>query len=554
MLLLVGVAGPYRAAAAQGVPPDVVAQRAESLRVAGRPWHAAETLLAVAAREPHLNATFVVEGAKAELHARRYDRARGLLVGQPWLDDYNNGEALGVLAEAEAKLGQAAAAALHYAGARARATGVRAALLAVREGLAWEGAGQADSAAAAYCAALAAGLPAIDAWLRLRLARVTRDTAAAFRLLVDLPAPAGREAGAARAQALLAAGDSTAALEALAQVGRSLDVARLALVALARAMKFHGAAADAKLEVERALRQGDSSASTLVLAGELFATTGRYREAERAYRAAARDPALGSLAIYRRARVLVRLGDAGAQEALSGFAQSYPSDTAAPTALYTLGDMLVDRGDWGGAEHWFGDLIARYPTDVRTSLARFRLAAQALREGLSDSAAGLFRSEIEAGAPQRLSARFWLGRLERLNGDSAAARADWMALAREDSIGYYGLRARRELGMPPLRIAAATLPAPTAAIAAALGRIDTLLLAGLDTAAQAEVRALLGRAPQSDVESLLAWSGSLAARGFGPAAVRLGWQAALKAPNDARVLRAIFPWPNRRVVEAEAAE
>src|SRR5207245_1077366 len=192
VLLLVGVAGPYRAAAAQGVPPDVVAQRAESLRVAGRPWHAAETLLAVAAREPHLNATFVVEGAKAELHARRYDRARGLLVGQPWLDDYNNGEALGVLAEAEAKMGQAAA----------------------------------------------------------------------------------------------AAGDSTAALEALAQVGRSLDVARLALalgdssrardalyglmarapesddggaavgvalaslrprspperVALARAMKFHGAA------------------------------------------------------------------------------------------------------------------------------------------------------------------------------------------------------------------------------------------------------------------------------------------------------------------------
>src|SRR5207244_697358 len=81
----------------------------------------------------------------------------------------------------------------------------------------------------AYGAALSAGLPAIYAWLRLRLARVTRDTAAAFRLLVDLPAPAGREAGAARAQALLAAGDSTAALEALAQVGRSLDVARLAL-------------------------------------------------------------------------------------------------------------------------------------------------------------------------------------------------------------------------------------------------------------------------------------------------------------------------------------
>jgi len=598
LLLLAGVAGPRATAAGQSVPPDVVAQRAESLRVAGRPWHAAETLLAAAAREPRLNATFVVEGAKAELHARRYDRARGLLVGQPWLDDYNDGEALGVLAEAEARLGQAEAAAVHYSGARARAKGTRAALLAVREGLAWEAAGQSDSAAAAFGSARAAGLPSIDAWLRLRLARVTRDTAAAFRLLADLPAPAGREAGAARAQALLAACDSAAALEALAQAGRSLEVARLALalgdsgrardalyglmarapesddggagvgvalaslrprsaperVALARAMKSHGAAADAKLEVERALRQGDSSASTLVLAGELFSTNGRYREAERAYRAATRDPTLGSLAIYRRARVLVRLGDAGAQEALSGFAQSYPADTAAPTALYMLGDMLVDRGDWNGAGRWFSELIARYPADLRASLARFRLAAQAVREGLSDSAAGLFQGEIDAGAPQRLSARFWIGKLERLGGDSVAARAAWLALAREDSIGYYGLRARRELGLPPLKIAAATQPAPAASVATALGRIDTLLLAGLDTAAQAEVRAVLGRAPQLDLDGLLAWSGGLAARGFGPASVRLGWQAALKAPNDPRVLRAIFPWPNRRAVEAEAAE
>src|SRR2546421_6889500 len=38
------------------------------------------------------------------------------------------------------------------------------------------------------------------------------------------------------------------------------------------------------------------------------------------------------------------------------------------------------------------------------------------------------------------------------------------------------------------------------------------------------------------------------------AAVRLGWPAALKSPNDSRVLRVIFPWPNRRAVEAEAAE
>src|SRR5439155_6269174 len=135
-------------------------------------------------------------------------------------------------------------------------------------------------------------------------------------------------------------------------------------------------------------------------------------------------------------------------------------------------------------------LIARYPADQRTSLARFRLAAQAVRDGLPDSASALYRAEVAAGAPQRMSARFWLGKLALLSGDGTGARASWLALAREDSIGYYGLRARREVSLPPLRFAPAPAPAPSASIVAALGRVDTLLLAGLDTAAQAEVRTI----------------------------------------------------------------
>jgi len=503
-----------------------------------------------------------------------------------------------VLAEAEARLGLAAQAAADYAAARARARGPRTALLAVRAGLAWEAAGEPDSAAAAYGAARAGGLAVIDPWLRVRQARVTRDTAAAFRLLADVSPPASREVPAARARALLVAGDSSGALEAFAQAGRALDVGRLALargdsgrardalyglmarapetddaaaavgvtlaslpprtaperVALARAMKPHGAAADARLEVERAVRQGDSSAATLVLLGDLLAGAGRYRDAERAYRAAAKDAALGPLAIYRRARVLGRLGDPGAHEALAGFAQAYPGDTAAPTALYVLGDVLADRGDWAGAAQWFGELVARYPADVRASLARFRLAAQALRRELFDSAAALYQAEVAAAAPQRTAARFWLGRLALSRGDTATAEATWTALAHEDSIGYYGLRARREVALPPLRLAAPPLPAPPPAVATSLARLDTLVLAGLDTAAEAEVRTILGRAPQQDVDALLAWSDGLAVRGFGPAAVRLGWQASLKTPADPRVLRAIFPWPNRAAVQAEAAE
>src|SRR5256712_497830 len=422
-VLLLCLAAAPRAVAAQRPPPDPPAEPAQAPRLARPPRHAPAT--PPAAAEAQRNAAFIVEGAEAELHARRYDRARSLLIGQPWLEDYGRGEALAVLAEAEARLGQAASAAAHYAAARARAGGgPRGALLAVHEALAWEAWGATDSAAAAHAAARQGGPPAIDGWLRLRQARVTRDTAQAFRLLADLPSPAARDAAAARAQALLAAGDSAAALEAFAQAGRSLDLARLALargdsvrardalyglmarapesddaaaavgvtlaalpartaperVALARALKGHGGAVDARLQVGRALRQGDSSAATLLLAGELDAAAGRLRDAERDYLAATKDSALGPLAIYRRARVLVRLDDPGAPQALSGFAQTYPADTAAPTALYVLGDWLAERGERAGAARWFAELIQRYPADLRSSIARFRLPTAALRD------------------------------------------------------------------------------------------------------------------------------------------------------------------------------
>src|SRR5205809_1310323 len=290
-------------------------------------------------------------------------------------------------------LGDGAAAAPGFVLARARSGGVGAMLLATCAAVAFEAAGALDSAARYYALARAGGIAAVDPWLRLRLARVTRDTTAAVALLTDLPAPAVRLAPLARARALLAAGDSAAALDALALTGQLLEAARLAValgdtgrargalydlmtrapesddaaagvslaraglpptlpaarVALARTLRRHGDPTRARLDVQRAVAQGDSSAATLVLSGELLVQANRLRDAELAYRAVARDSALGPLAIYRRARVLVRLGDPGATDAPSGFAATYPADRAAPTALYVIGHVLGRRGDWAGA-------------------------------------------------------------------------------------------------------------------------------------------------------------------------------------------------------------
>ena len=83
----------------------------------------------------------------------------------------------------------------------------------------------------------------------------------------------------------------------------------------------------------------------------------------RADLAAARDSTVGALAVYRRARILVRLGDAGAAPALSGFAATFPTDTAAPTALYVLADYLIAKKNYSrehrrdfGASLCFADI------------------------------------------------------------------------------------------------------------------------------------------------------------------------------------------------------
>jgi soluble lytic murein transglycosylase len=573
------------------------AGRAESLSAAGRPWHAAEALLAARSVTANVTAELTVAAARAALHARRYDRARALLATQPWLDEYEHGEALALLAEAEAGLALHAQAAARFAAAANRAREPVGALYAVRAGLAYEAAGQFAEAAHAFGVARATpGLAAIEAWLRLREARVTPDTVAAARLLVSLPPLVAREAPAARAAALLASRDTAAAVAAYAQAGKRLDAGRLALargdttrarallyeamarapesddavaasglargalapasaaerVTLARALRPRGSP-EARRLVTDAVRAGDSSAATLMYLGELEASAGRFAASAAAYAAAARDSATRPLALYRRARVLLRANDAGAVAALEAFAQTYPQDTAAPVALYLAADARAERGDWTAAAAVFGALFNRHPADPRASTARFRLAARALDAGRPDSAAALYAAEVEALGPQRAAARFWLGKLAIARGDSAAARAGWRTLALEDSLGYYGLRARRDAGLPPLRLDVARLPDPPPAMAAALGRIDTLVLAGLDAEARAEVRAILAN-PPDDVDALLAWSGGLAERGFGPAAVRLGWQAFARAPADGRTLRAIWPWPNRAAVEAEAAE
>ena len=569
--------------------------RAESLEAAGRPWHAAETFL-TAPFASDLSAPLLLADARAELAARRYDRVVALLDQRPWLADSGDGTGYALLAEAFERLGRPADAAPDYLRARAGTTGTVAALLAVRAAVAFDRAGARDSALRYYAAARRPGLPAIDGWLRLREAGVCDDTTTADSLLAGLSGPPARRAPLYRARARLAAGDTAGAVRALAAAGGTLEAARLTLahgdsagsrdllyhlfagaplsddaaagvslaqgplppgsaaerVALAQVLRAHGDLPAAVAEVRGALDQGDSSGSTLLLWADLLAADRRGRQALAAYDAAGRDSATRLLAASRRARLLLRLRDPSAPQALIDFARANPGDSAAPVALYLAADRMAELGDSAGAELTFRELSSAHPPDPWASQGRLRAGSWEYRRGHWDAAMAWFTADLSAGPGPHAAARFWIGKTAAARGDSAGARGAWFALAHDDSLGYYGLRARALAGLPALLVPEG-VPATAPAAAAGLGELDTLLLAGLDSEADSRVRALLADPPDS-VDVLLAWSAGLAARGWGSAAVRLAWLAAPRAPGDPRVLRAIFPWPDRPAVSAEAAE
>ena len=582
-------------------PVSAEVARAESLETAGRPWHAAEAFVtgagtAAAPASPQL----LIANARAELTARRYSRVVSLLEQRPWLADSGGGVGYAILAEAEDRLGRSTDAARDYLRARASASGSRAALLSVRAAVVFDRAGQSDSARFYYVAARRAGLASIDDWLRLREAGVSRDTVSVDSLLAGLPFPASRRAPLYRGRALLASGDSGSAVDALATApGGALQAAEVALArgdsawarnllyhlfatsplsddaaagealaqgalppltpaertSLAQVLRTHGDVPAAVVQVHRAILSGDSSAATLLLWSDLLVSSRKDREALRAASAAAllaADSSMRALATYRRARVLVRMGDTTATQALADFARAYPGDSAAVTALYLAGDRLAERGDSSGAEAMFRELVSAHALDAASVQARLRLGSWEYRRGHLDRAAEWFQGEVAAGPGTHGAARYWLAKIARAKGDTAAAIAQWTALAHDDSIGYYGLRARKAAGLPPLSAGDGN-DVPVPAVTTALARLDTLRMAGLDSEADVQVRALVGNPPDS-VAELLAWSAGLASRGWGSMSVRLAWLAAPRAPGDPRVLRAIFPWPNRRAVEAEASE
>jgi soluble lytic murein transglycosylase len=559
-------------------------------------WHAA--IAARSALKDSLpSAGDLLAAVDAELTLGRPDRARTLLQRYQGNDPQFAVRHLAADAASAYASGGFQRAGELYAEAASRSDGRSGAILLARAADAYGHAGNATAAAAAYQRARE-GLREISGWLALREAQVTRDTAVAFKLLEQVP-PAGRRlvprvrgeffalagdtaravvvmAGASfdgRAAGLaLAAGDSANARQLTYRALRSGDTAisnagvLLAsgpvpprtpeeFVLLARATRRQSAARAAGF-VASAVTLGDSTPRTLLLWGDLLAEAGLHDRAYDVYRRVPKTAGPeAAQAEFSAARTLIRLGrPVGAFAALTAFVNDHPTHVSLPLASFLRADLSPEAGHRELADSLYRVVLARWPEHDYASQARVRLAGRAIIRGDTARALELYRGEVESRGVQQLVARYLLGELAWRKGDTAAAHASWTALARVDSLGYYGslARGRLGLGLPKIDPPVASRP-PAAALTRAMDELDALDEVGFASEAATLVTSLVVDAGEG--EAALDLAEALAARGRTTQAIALGWRASrTRTLNDARVLRAIYPWPLRDVLTAEAAE
>jgi soluble lytic murein transglycosylase len=400
----------------------------------------------------------------------------------------------------------------------------------------------ADSARATYLRA-AQLVPAAADWLRLRALALQPDASARARDRESIAVPAARErVDAVEATARARGGDlagAAGAWEALGAEGTALalrledatrrgDAAaraqlRGALVTLLRDGLARGGAlgatrapgadradvrevatlldsafaplpAEDRLLVARALTAAGTASARTAAAwsaalaagvgtpedhaahGSVLARLGRWREAAAAY---ARAP--GGEAAFQAARARLRAGDgAGARGGLQRVLAQFPTDPAAASARYLLGDLAVDDGREGDARAAFRAVALQHPQSGWAPLAAFRAGLLAYTAGQHATAAAELDTLVARwpDAEERIAATYWAGRAWAAVGDAPRARERWRdVVAREPASYYAGLAAQR-LSQEPWTPPPGAVPVATAdeqATASATAQRATIL-------------------------------------------------------------------------------
>lgn len=557
------------------------------------PWHASAAYASGGSRD-YLS---VIRAAEAELTLGRPEQAIAILSENAVPDSLYHGAAIRVVANALYQLGRYPEASNSFARAATVSSGDSIGVMTIRAAESFERSNMAGAASRLYEVA-ARQLPTIAGWLALRHARVDGDTATARRLLVNAPPQARRLANLVWADIAEAAGDTVNAITAFVDAGELAHAAELSLAvgdsAVSRRLAYQGLRSGSREQASRsatlllenfpptttadirlvarvlqstgrpreaadllreAVSEGDSSAATLYQYGRATQAARDHWRALGVYQAAANMGGEDAVnAQFERASLLVSMRRRiDALRALRAFVIDQPAHRNTPLAFYLMGDLEQDAGRLGLADSLYEIVVNTWPRSETAGRARLRLGSNAMLRGDTVDAIVHFSNASVQDGEQARSSRFQLGVLHRARGDDGSAQAAWQRLAREDSLGYYGTIARIAAGLPSPVFESPSRPVQSPRVARELAALDLLDAAGLNEEAGALIQDLTSDRDYTVAEGLDIGEG-LIARGRTIQGIRLGWRLAESlTTNHPRVVRLIFPWPNRELVEREAA-
>ncbi|MBI3081654.1 MAG: lytic transglycosylase domain-containing protein, partial [Gemmatimonadetes bacterium] len=314
--------------------------------------------------------------------------------------------------------------------------------------------------------------------------------------------------------ALAGADTAEAALALDLLAARSLARTQAERRAIAQGMERRARYPEAARWFGRIVASGDSSAGALVAWGGALEQAGDRAAALRVLALAEKAPGESDAATarYARARATLRRGRTAAGVAgLLSFLRRHPGHPSVPLALMAVAEARAQAGARRAADSLY-QLVARdWSQSPAAAEARFLLAGRALARREMERAHSLYAAVAAAGGANALAARFVLGRLALRNGHTAAATAQWKALALDDPLGYYGTLARQAAGLDAHAFPE-TGPLPTTpAISEAILTLGLLDAVAFDAEAEHFVQYLVARDGYTP-EQLLELAGGLLAR------------------------------------------
>jgi soluble lytic murein transglycosylase len=302
--------------------------------------------------------------------------------------------------------------------------------------------------------------------------------------------------------------------------------------------------------------------SQLVLGRALF-NARRYPDAERHLLAAANNsaapPGVAAEASLLAGRAQVRAGRGDlARTTLRSTADRFPTDAAATRALFILGDLDHDAGATRGAMQHYRRAAQTRADAGDAALAAVRLANLLMLQGDAREAAAVL-DEFAEGRPRdrfTAQARYWAARAYLAAGNPERARQRFQQAREADPVSYYGKLATDRLGGSLSELPLAASPRIDAGaqrgVEVALFRVDLLRELGLTEISAFEMeraRAELEACPGA----LYLIAEAHLERGAPVAGMLLGREIQRREGAwNPRLLRIVYPFPHRELIEREA--